>query len=152
MCYRLGGDNLSDVSANYRLRADRTGHDDSPHGQLRKPVVIKLIKRPYRGERKCRQAGNPEPQTRNTPSLPHSLTLTLSPSPPLTLPPSHPLTLSPSHSLTSRGGRKRRQVGCPLQGCRPLWSVPYTPHPTPYTLHPPPYTLLPTPYSVHPTP
>ena len=32
MCYRLGGDMLSDLSANYRLGDDRTGNDNSPEG------------------------------------------------------------------------------------------------------------------------
>ena len=35
LCYRLGGDNLSDLSANYRLGGDRTGTDNSPQGSLR---------------------------------------------------------------------------------------------------------------------
>ena len=35
LCYRLGGDNLSDSSANYRLEGDRTGDDNSPQGSLR---------------------------------------------------------------------------------------------------------------------
>ena len=35
LCYRLGGDTVSDLSANYRLGGDRTGKDNSPQGSLR---------------------------------------------------------------------------------------------------------------------
>ena len=36
LCYRLGGDMLSDLSANYRLGGDRTGRDNAPQGSLRR--------------------------------------------------------------------------------------------------------------------
>jgi len=35
LCYRLGGDNLSELSANYQPPANKTGTDNSPQGSLR---------------------------------------------------------------------------------------------------------------------
>ena len=35
LCYRLGGDNLSELSANYQPPGDKTCTDNSPQGSLR---------------------------------------------------------------------------------------------------------------------
>ena len=35
LCYRLGGDNVSEFSANYQPPADKPGTDNSPQGSLR---------------------------------------------------------------------------------------------------------------------
>ena len=35
LCYRLGGDNLSELSANHQPPSDKTGTDNSPQGSLR---------------------------------------------------------------------------------------------------------------------
>ena len=39
LCSRLGDDNLSDVSANCRLRADTTGNDNSPQGSYPRTLL-----------------------------------------------------------------------------------------------------------------
>ena len=61
LCYRLGGDRISDLSAFYRLGVDRTNRDSSPQGSLRvyprlnapssRPLARAVLRRTMPGHR-----------------------------------------------------------------------------------------------------